>query len=332
MGIRKTTMTTCFVMPEENLTALGQLDPDRDWQQFVTGERAWILQTFLRLQNAGMPVELKDRLPLTGVAIFSSKHRRRLLAMQRTLRTRALLVATREDVNSTPFADIDIVQNPSQARPRKALLMPHWPQPGLIPRDAQRGNTLLNVAYKGFAGNLHPSFRDAEWLQFLEQRGLRWQADAVRYSGASAEHGGLSWNDFSATDLIVAVRPDDPGSHPRKPATKLYNAWQARVPCLLGPELAYRALRRDPLDYLEVRDRFEAAAAIDALLQQPERYRAMIEHGSERAREFSVAAITDRWRELIMSTLPALAADRPGRVHPLWLRQLYGRIQRASVR
>lgn len=325
-------MDVTFIMPGEDLAALRKLEPDREWAEFVTGERAWVLQTYLRLHAAGMPVILADHLPHDGIAIFSSKQRRQLLARQRHLRTRALLVAIREDVNSTPFADVELVQNASQARSGRALLVPLWPQPGMIPRSAARGETLVNVAYKGFAGNLDPSFRDPQWLEFLERRGLAWQVDAVQYGGAQSAHGGLAWNDFSTTDLIVAVRPHDAAGHPRKPATKLYNAWLAGVPCLLGPELAYRDLRQDPLDYLEVRDSREAAAAIDALLADRARYAAMIEHGRRRAAAYTVTACVERWRELVTHTLPQLAtAAPPSRCHrPLWLRQLLGRLKRAA--
>jgi hypothetical protein len=327
-------MNVYFVLAgETDFAALQCLDPDRDWQHFITGERAWVLQTFLRLQAAGVPVQLIDRLPEDGIAIFSSKQRKLLLQQQRHLRTTALLVAIREDVSSTPYAHLDLVQNPSQVRSGRAILMPLWPQPGLIPRDVQRGDTLVNIAFKGFSGNLHPSFGSAEWRGFIARRGLTWTADAVPYTGARTQHSGLYWNDFSTTDLIVAVRPDDPRGHPRKPATKLYNAWLAGTPAILGPEVAYRALRRDPLDYIEVRDSREAAAAIDALLSDRARYRAMIEHGRARSHEFSVPAIIRLWQELIDTTLARHASAIANRApRPLWWRHLRGRIRLALAK
>jgi hypothetical protein len=311
---------------EANLDSLRQLDPDLHWREFITGERAWVLQTFLRLRSSGLPVSLSACLPETGIAIFSAKDRRRLLSAQKFARPRALLVAIREDVGRTPFADVEIVQNPSQLRGDRTMFMPFWPQPGLLPRDAGRGDSLRQIAFKGYSGNLHPSFRSPAWHEFVASRRLVWHADAVDYARTRTSSERICWNDFTTTDLVVAVRPDDPSLHPRKPATKLYNAWLAGVPAILGPEIAYRAMRMDDLDYIEVRDSSGAMQAIDALLEHRQRYRAMIARAAQRAREFSTAAFVERWRRLVEMEFPRLAGlGRPNR-KPLWLRQLAGRI------
>lgn len=323
-------MDVYFVLAgEPSLAALSSLDPDRDWAEFVTGERAWVLQTFLRLRAAGLDVHLVDRLPERGIAIFSSKQRRLLLSLQRNLRTRALLVGIREDVRRAPFANFELVQNPSQEKDGYSILVPLWPQPGLLPRDPARGTRIESITYKGFIRNLHPSFTSLEWQQFLTSRSLQWTCDAVNYAGSSSSHDGIAWNNFRETDLILAVRPENKAGHPHKPATKLYNAWMAGTPALLGPEIAYRALRRSPLDYIEVTNWRDAAAAVDSLLGDPHRYRAMIEHGLSRAQEFSVAAMTQHWRTIVEDTLPVIAKRRMHRQpRPLWLKQTMGRLTR----
>jgi hypothetical protein len=315
-----------FVLPgEQALEPLLALDPDRDWRQFITGERAWILQTYLRLRDACAGLRLVSRLPDDGIAIFSAKHRRQLLSAHRFARPGALLVAVREDVGRTPFADCELVQNPSQVRDERTIHMPFWPQPGLLARDEGRGDTLRSVAFKGYEGNLHPSFRQPAWRAFLDSRRLEWQFDAVPYVRTPLAEQQVRWNDFSGTDLAVAVRPHDDSLHPRKPATKLYNAWLAGVPAVMGPELACRALRRDDLDYIEVRDCSEAMLAIDGLLANRERYRALIDRARHRAAEFSIPTFIERWRSLMEQELPRLAHAARGR-RPLWLRQALGRI------
>src|SRR5436309_1927650 len=81
--------------------------------------------------------------------------------------------------------------------------------------------------------------------------------------------------------LVLAVRPE--GRSTNKPASKLVNAWLAGVPALLGPEIAYRELRRSELDYCEVSSLAEAQAAVDRLLGDPGLYNAMVENGRARA-------------------------------------------------
>jgi len=59
----------------------------------------------------------------------------------------------------------------------------------------------------------------------------------------------IDWPDFREADLILAVRPGDRRRATNKPASKLVNAWLAGVPALLGPEVAYRELRRSELEW-----------------------------------------------------------------------------------
>ena len=137
---------------------------------------------------------------------------------------------------------------------RAAYSSLHFPQPALIARDPARGDRIENIAYKGLSGNLHPEFHGKAWREFLAARGLRWVTDAVEESQSRDDKSKLAWNDYREVDLVLAVRLPSRNVlgrsdlHPRKPATKLYNAWRAGVPALLGPELAYRELRESPLE------------------------------------------------------------------------------------
>ena len=98
----------------------------------------------------------------------------------------------------------------------------------------------------------------------LRRRGIELVIDAVDYRGAATDAARLRWADYSDVDLVLAVRPPI-GTHTDKPASKLYNAWRAGVPALLGPEPAFRELYTDTLDYVEVSTVDEALAAIDRL-------------------------------------------------------------------
>jgi len=115
------------------------------------------------------------------------------------------------------------------------------------------------------------------------------------------------------------VRPPV-GTHTDKPASKLYNAWRAGVPALLGPEPAFRELRCDPLDYFEVRSVPDVLTAIDRLRADPTLYRRMVDHGRARAVEFSPEAVLAQWADLLWRRVPELSIDRPWRSFPPWIR------------
>lgn len=318
-----------FVLLQEErpIGQLERLDPDRDWREFVTTTSAWILQTCLRLKAAGDPVALRDSLPEHGIAVISAGDHR--VVTRGTGASKALIVAAQGSFRRRPgLADAVIVQNPIEADGRRRYFVPHWPQPGLVPRDPSRGTRVERVAFKGFPNNLDPSFREAAWPEFLRQMGIEWLEDAVAYEGARTDAARLQFPDYASVDLIVAVRPPSTHLYPDRPATKLVNAWLAGVPAILGQESAYRALRRSPLDYVEVRDVREARDAVERLSREPELYQAMVDNGRARALEFDVGAVRSAWRELLFERLPALAREPAVRfmtTRPLWLRRAAGR-------
>lgn len=339
-GMPAASPITFVLIDPEPSERLETLDPDRDWADFVRGERAWVLQTFLRLRARGLPVLLASRLPEQGIAVFSAKQRR-LLRGRAPGRTCALMVGIRQDVGEALIADFEVVQNRGQADGDRKVHIPSWPQPGLIPRDPARGTRIETIAYKGFTANLQPEFASAAWRAFLEAEGLRWRSDAVAYqepAGSSPGAGpetfaSLAWNDYREVDLVLAVRPPDQRLHPRKPAAKLYNAWHAGVPALLGPEVAYRELRVSDLDYIEVSNRGEAEAAIRRLRADARRYQLMIDAGRRRAQEFTVGRIAGQWKELLLAVLPARASAAHvvrWRNKPLWVKSAVRRLGRAA--
>jgi hypothetical protein len=308
---------TFFLSGEEDLDRLRGLDPDRDWRAFQRGERIWILQAFLRLARAGYPVDLAGEPPEQGVVVFHAKQEgdlRRKLQRRRNV----VLVGVRADNREPLAADFEIVQNGLFADGRKRFFIPHWPQPGLIPRDPARGTRIERVAYKGFDANLDPGFRTPAWTGFLAGLGIEWVVDSVEFAGPQTDRLVLEWPDFRTVDVFLAIRPDARRStrtlRSHKPATKLYNAWLAGVPAILGPEHAFRELRCSDLDYLEATSVEEAKAAVLRLRDDPGLYRAMVENGCRRGAEFTAEALVPRWAELLFETVPSLAASRRSRL------------------
>ena len=203
-------------------------------------------------------------------------------------------------------ADFEIVQNPESADGTARHFLPHWPQPGLVPRDESRGNRIENLAFKGIEENLAEEFRDASWARCLAEYGVRWRCDAAPWRGGNVDRQSLRWPDFSDVDLVLAVRPSQAATR-RKPATKLYNAWHAGVPALLGNEPAFRAIRRSELDYLEISSAAEALTAVTHLQREPALYRAMIRNGRERAVDWTIDSIARQWRPLLEQKIPEQA-------------------------
>jgi len=305
-----------YLAGEPDLERFTRLDPDADHDDFRPGEHSWVAQTFLRLRNAGYPVELSDKLPASGLVVFHAKHKH-ALARAAKGRPGLVFVAIRADNSSPLLADFEVVQSGYYADRRSRFWITFWPQPGLRPRDPARGTTLERVAYMGRIENLHAEFRDESWRRALAAMGIEWVLQEVRFERSpagpkvdvSARTAPIDWEDYSSVDAVLAVRPFDRHLRYSKPASKLINAWRGRLPALLGPEFAFQEIRRSDEDYFEVADASSALAALRTLRSDPELYRRMIANGVARAPEYSFEALTQRWAELLFETLPQRIAD-----------------------
>lgn len=275
---------------DEDIASWRALCPDREPQRLVLGEHYWIAMTYARLRDAGADVRVDNRVPREGIVVFYAGDKHKVWAAVRR-GSHALLVAVRSDRHRVGFADVEVVQNASSACGRRSFHIPHWPQPGLVPRDPSRGTALRTVLFPGTPQNLHPGFSSREWLDAMAERSVGFRCSSTESGGARA------WHDCSDVDLVLAIRPGS-GEVANKPAWKLVNAWLAGTPAILGPECAYRELRRDALDYIEATDPATALAGIDRLRASPALYAGMVAHGRERGRAHADQAVTAAWLAL----------------------------------
>jgi hypothetical protein len=267
--------------------------PDEYWQwmsawgsRYGRGKYDWTLQTYLHLKAKNFPCELISEIPESGIIVAHREFLPDNLKPSPSL----LLICIKADKDAHPYAQIHIVQNPQDELTKRAALfgtayyMPHWPQPGLIPRDSARGSRFENVAFYGVTGTLAPELQQPLWEKQLSDLGLYWEIVDLK-----------RWHDYSQTDVIVAVRSFNGNTHTSKPPSKLYNAWHAGIPAILGCESAYRNERKSKLDYIEVTSLQETIAALQCLGDDEQLRQAMVENGFRRAQERGTARITAQW-------------------------------------
>lgn len=285
-----------FYIPQDQWPAIGiPEDISAHWQVFGPGVFAWTLQTYLRLKADGFPCELVGTIPTEGVIIA---HRDSVPCSWKPT-AKQLFVCIQADRSRHPWAHFHIVHNPQgllsqqSYRIESSYYIPHWaPQPGLIPRDPARGDRFENIAFFGHERNLDPQLKDPSWQAQLAEMGLTWRVvDRDR------------WNDYSDVDAVIAVRSFSEQDFDTKPALKLYNAWHAGVPAILGCESAFRAERKTDLDYFEVSSREEAIAALQYLRDYPEARYAIIQNGQIRAEETRATIHIKMWRDLLLGTV-----------------------------
>ena len=291
---------------------------DDNWNGFGLGIYAWTLQTYLRLQADNFPCELVAELPAEGIVVVH----RNCLRAHNNLKPgkKLLLICLKAELKQYIYAQLHVVQNPLETLFKNSYYLPHWPQPGLIPRDSTRGDRFENIAFFGHEANLAPELKHPSWQKQINAMGLNWQPIINSNSWDDYNTVDNRWNDYSVVDAVVAVRSFDRQNYMSKPATKLYNAWLAGVPAVLGYESAYQAERRSELDYIEVASLEDLILALNRLHTDQTWRRAIVEKGQIRAQAIQPSNLTARWRSFLEDI--AVPAYRQWCAKPRWLQQM----------
>jgi hypothetical protein len=270
-----------------DIDAFGDGDVDREQARFRSGLDVWIVQSYLLLRGPlaarGYRAVFGSRYPRNAIGIahwddlnayFNGAHRARLIGVR----------ADRTPLYSCARV---IVQNDSATLAPDERYVPHWPQPGLLPRDPARGARIATLGYFGRLARL------PGWLRGADFRARLAAMDVELRLSESA------WNDYRDVDLLIAARAESPSMLERKPATKLTNAWLAGVPALLADEPAFRALRRTELDYVAVDGARAVLDAVARLKREPAAYAAMVANGAARSAPYTRDAVIAGWLDVI---------------------------------
>lgn len=272
--------------------------PDENWPGFGLGMYTWTIQTYLRLNAIAFPCQLTHELPEEGIILVDHNHLRmtRLRPNQRQF-----IVCLKQDGLHYPYAQCHVVQNLQDAQHRAQYhYIPHWPQPGLVQRHPARGDRFENIAFFGHQVNLAPELQQPTWQKTLANIGLNWCSIANQNHWSEYKTLNSGWNDYSQVDAIVAVRAF--GKRQRflnKPATKLYNAWLASVPAILGYELAFRREGTPGLNYLEATSPEALLQALKTLKQNLSLRQQLITQGQAEGQKFTASKTVHRWRTFL---------------------------------
>lgn len=294
---------------------------EENWQGFGLGIYAWTVQTYLRLKLNGFPCFLVNQIPDEGIVLI---HRNILTRYHSDFKPgkKLLLICLKGESPPFPYAQIQVVQNPTEVQKiPNSYYLPHWTQPGLIPRDQNRGIKFENIAFFGHQNNLASELLSPSWKQHLKQLNLNWCPVVNTNSWQDYQHLNNQWNNYSQIDAVVAVRCFSKRNiYSNKPATKLYNTWLAGVPAILGYESAYRTEGHPNQDYIEVTSMTELISALIQLKQNPELRQTLVENGNIKAQQFNPDVLTQRWCTFLETV--AIPAYKSWCQTPEWLQKV----------
>jgi hypothetical protein len=274
-------MSIHFIVPKafvDRLADLPRMTVGEDYPYWVSGDFNWAAQSWLVLREfrEGMTI---GTTPVPGKINFAHG------MVWRALGSRAgeFRLSARADYPRLFDVDMEVLQNPTQPRPAgRAIYLPYWPVPGMIPRDPGR-TEVRTIAYAGRISkkNLSRELQDGSFaaLGSLEFRVIE-------------PH---RWHDMSGVDILLAVRTLDRQTHDDKPASKLWNAWRAGIPLVAGWDSAFSAAGCAGVDYLRCGSLDEVMIALENLAGDPGFYARISAAGLRRSVDVSQESIAHQW-------------------------------------
>jgi len=249
-----------------------------NWHKFVRSEWAWLVQTYFELRDTGYDVSASAVADSQKVNVMHADDYVHL--QNKDLFFVAVVVADRRVYFP---GNCSLVQNHNHLVSKADYWVPHWDQPGLIPRPslAPDPDRIFNVAFAGIPEN------SIELNRVIEQAAFE---RPVRISMLSPHR----WNDFSDVDVLVAVRDLNGKKHPEKPPTKLFNAWAAGVPFVGGMDSAYEQVGKPGINYLQVCNQTQLLNAI-SWLQDGDNWISLVDAGKQAAEKFNRRKTREMW-------------------------------------
>lgn len=245
------------------------------------GDLAWNAQAFFRLRERGYRNIRLSRQPDRAAINIVHSDDLRMLGPD----AHRFDVCVRADYPHRLWAHYSIVQNQDQAGASSAFVC-HFPQTGLIARRAPAGR-LRRLGYFGHVTNNLVWGLD-RWARFAAANDLEFVVPPAD-----------QWHDYADVDVVMGIRSFGPDRHPRKPPSKLLNAWITGVPFIGGADSAFRQIGTPGEDYLLATSPAEVADAIRRLRTESGLRDRLVANGARRAQAFTAERIVDRWIELI---------------------------------
>ena len=118
--------------------------PDECPERIISGRDCWIILTWARLCAVDCPFDpvLSCRAVDNAVCVFHWDDATPAQGVHR-----CFAVVAQADRPRPALSDMTVMQNGLMGETGLRRTMPHWPQPGLIPRDPARGDRLETIAY-----------------------------------------------------------------------------------------------------------------------------------------------------------------------------------------
>jgi hypothetical protein len=262
---------------------------DTNFNRFRGAASNWIIQSFLilrpHLTACGFDVRIGERFVPGEICVCHRDDLNRLSGAWKSF-----VICARADRPAPAVADIVISQNDLVVnRSLNTFFIPHWPQPGLIPRNRARGTMIETAAYFGHDWSI------PEWMKSEGQL-----SESLGLFGLKYQLHNKVWNDYGQVDIALAFRDEADIVLEQKPATKVTNAWLAGVIPIVYPEPEYARIVNHGVNGFLASTFQESVDWIKLLVREPEYVRAIQNAASDAAASYSRQYVTKQWMDFFI--------------------------------
>lgn len=266
---------------DAELAVYKAINPE-DARIFNRGDLNWCLRTYLILSKRGrLKVSCSNILQKEAINLVHSDQLLRLHG-----KPADFIVCVQADFPRRHWAQYHIVQNKNQLT-AGASYLPHWLQPGLLMRDADRQG-VRRIAYAGQAWNGNLAGPEESWRRLFEPYGLEF----ISLPAAA-------WHDLRTVDVLIGIRSFDTKPHNAKPPSKLFNAWQAGIPFIGGHDSAYRQAGTPEEDYIIASTPEETVSAVLRLQADADLYARLVQNGWKKIKHYTEDCTAALWEQVL---------------------------------
>lgn len=260
---------------------IDTVDTENPWQLVGKTDLEWSLQSYLILaKKTSLPLTCSNKLKRNAINIV---HSDQLLKFKGE--ASHFIVCIQADFPKRSWAHYHLVQNEDQLAKDCSCII-FWLQPGLIKRDANR----RGIQKVGYAGQPWANFAGTteSWNKLLNKHGIEFELLPKEL-----------WHDLRSIDVLIGIRSFDKNTHPRKPPSKLINAWHVQIPFIGGYDSAFSQVGEPGKDYLRVSTHSEAVEAILQLKSDPALFDSIVRNGSAKAQLYTNDTIAEKWEAVL---------------------------------
>jgi hypothetical protein len=262
------------------------------------GLEFWIHSTFFHLKTKQTLFEpiLTDNIPEMGIIVFHKSFFTKDLKPNKN----QFFICVQADYGRHKFAQMHIVQNPFQINnfraSKKSVIdnlfnyastnfISHWPQPGLLLRDLERGYIIENISFFGNKEQI-----PIELVEYLNSRSINFKA----------HFDPSTWNNYEQTDIVLAIRSFDQKPHYNKPFSKIVNANLAGCLVIAGAESSAKFYKYNYYPELPIATTIdELIKAIDLIIGNPKDSFDRLRKSQSKIEKFTEDGVLLQWLSIL---------------------------------